>query len=131
MLEQIETIIGSSLVYAYMNQSDFEADVFSGNRDDYVSEAVLEFLKETADFRVIERSALDKGDVDQTEFVSVALPESADNYSDEELISEVKEKMTDGQRDVQKYQLRDGDDAPTVVEIWRHGSGYSAFALAE
>lgn len=113
-----------------MNQSEFEREVFSGSKNDAVSEEALAFLKENADFRVIDKSALNKSDFRQTEFISIALPESGDNYSDAELISEVKEKMTDGQRDIQKYQFRDGSDAPTVVEIWRHGSGYSAFALA-
>lgn len=114
-----------------MDRKDFEDAVLTGGRTDYVSDEALEFLIKTAQFRVIERSALEKGDVEQTEFVSIALPESADNYSDEELIEKVKETVQDGGTDTQMYQMRDDGKAPNVVEVWRHGSGFSAFALYE
>lgn len=114
-----------------MDRSDFEHDVLSGGKNDYVGDDVLSFFKDTADFRVVDRSALEKGDVKQTEFISVALPESGDNFSDADLIEKVKEAMVDGSRDIQKYQMRDGDKAPNTVEVWRHGSGFSAFAFYE
>lgn len=131
MFERSEIIISLGVNRSYMDRSDFEHEVLSGDKNDYVGDDVLSFFKDTADFRVIERSALEKSAVDQTEFISVALAESVDNFSDSELIEKVKEAMTDGSRDVQKYQMRDGGNAPTTVEIWRHGSGFSAFALYE
>lgn len=112
-----------------MNQTDFEDEVFSGTRSDYVSTEALEYFRNMADYRVIDKSAMD--DADQDKLVSVSLPKSGDNFSDAELISKVQDKLGSGNQDIQKYQLRDGNDTPTVVEIWRHGNGYSAYALAE
>lgn len=114
-----------------MDRTEFEAEVLNGSRTEYVSDDALEFLVASAEFRVIDRSAMEKDEISQTEFVSIALPESADNYSDEDLIGRVKDTVSRGGTDTQKYQMRDDGDAPTVIEIWRHGNGYSAFALAE
>lgn len=131
MFERSEIIISLGVNSSYMDKSDFEHEVLSGGKNEYVGDDVLSFFKDTAEFRVIERSALEKGDVEQTEFISVALPESGSNFSDDDLVDKVKEAMTDGARDVQNYQMRDGGQAPNTIEIWRHGSGFSAFALCE
>lgn len=115
-----------------MDRKEFVNKVLTGNRDDYVSDEVLEFFEDTASFRVEDKSALEKDEISQTEFVSVAFLESADNFSDEELIDRVRNKLTgENSSDIQKYQLRDGGRAPNTVSIWRHGNGYSAFALHE
>lgn len=114
-----------------MDRTEFEDEVLSGSRTAYISDEALEYLVESVEFRVINRSAMEKDEISQTEFVSIALPESADNYSDDDLISRVKDTVARGGTDTQKYQMRDAGDAPTVIEIWRHGNGYSAFALAE
>lgn len=114
-----------------MDWNTFEERVFSGGRDEYVADEIASFFAREAEYRVIDSSALVKSEFGQTEFVSVSLPESADNYTDEELIEKVREAVLDGGHDIQKYQFRDGADAPRVVEVWRHGSGYSAFALAQ
>lgn len=112
-----------------MDRQAFEDYVLSGSRDEYVSDDALAYFRENAEFRVIHRSALEKGEIEQRPFVSVALPESTDNWSDGEVLDEVKEKMVDGMRDVQKCNLRDDGGVANTVEIWIHGSGYSAFAL--
>lgn len=112
-----------------MDQNSFENEVFSGAESDYVNQDVLEYLRDSADYRVVDRSATD--DADQHKLISVSLPTSGDNFSDSELISKVQEKLGSGTQDIQNYQLRDGNEAPTVIEIWRHGSGFSAYALSE
>lgn len=112
-----------------MDQNSFKEEVFSETRADYVSQDALEYFRDAANYRVIDRSGMD--DADQDKLISVSLPTSGDNFSDSELISKVQEKLGSGTQDIQKYQLRDGNDAPTVIEIWRHGNGYSAYALAE
>ena len=114
-----------------MDTSEYESQIVNGNRTDAVSQDVIEYLLETADFRVVERSALEKSDIDQSEFLSIALPSSND-YSEDQLIQIVKTKMESGEiSDGQKFQFRHDGNVPTVVEIWKHGHGYSAFALSE
>jgi len=114
-----------------MNENDFKNAILNGSQTDYVSDEALEFFRDSASFRVIDKSALEKDDVEQTEFISVALAESGDNFSDSQLVEKVKQTMCDGSRDIQKHQLRHSDSIPNTIEIWRHGNGYSAFAFAE
>lgn len=111
-----------------MNVTEFEEHVLSGDRTEYVDVDAIHYLRDTASFRVIDKSAMDKNQIDQTEFVSVST--SGESYSDGELIDRVKDAM-ESTADIQKYQFRHGDDPVSHIEIWRHGSGYSAFALAE
>lgn len=113
-----------------MNRDEFESEVLSGTRADYVSDEAKEFFVETADFRVIDKSAMEKDQIDQTECVSVALPTSGSSVSDEDLIIRVHEALTTTS-DTQKYQLRHNGGVANTIEIWRHGSGFSAFALNE
>ena len=112
-----------------MKEDEFRSHILDGPKDEYVSEEALEYLRELVEYTVIERSAMEKDQIEQTECISVALSGFIDNYTDADLIDLVKEKLCDGNRDIQKYQLRDGEKIPTQIEIWRHGSGYSAFAL--
>lgn len=68
-------------------------------------------------------------DIDQHELISVTLPHSGDEYTDEELINRVRESLMNEGRDIQKYQVRIGDnEVPNSITIWRHGYEYSAFA---
>lgn len=114
-----------------MDWTEFDEVVFGGSRMSYMTDSALEFFAESAEYRVVDRSALEKSEIEQTGCVDVSLPESADNYTDEELIEKVRNALQDGQRDIQRYQFQDGNDAPRVIEIWRHGSGYTAFVLDE
>lgn len=109
-----------------MDRSSFEKHVLSGDRTDYVEENAIHYLRDTAEFRVIDKSALD--DFNQEPFVSIST--TGTSYSDTELISAVKEKMGIG-ADIQKYEFRHDNEPVNVIEIWRHSSGYSAFALSE
>lgn len=112
-----------------MDRQSFEDYVLSGSGDEYVSDEALAYFRENAEFRVIHRSALEKEGVEQRPLVSVALPESTDNWSDGEVLDEVKEKLGDGMRDIQKGNLRHEGAVANTIVIWIHGSGYSAFAL--
>jgi hypothetical protein len=124
-----------------MDRQSFEEYVLRGDTDEYVSEEALAYLRENAEFRVIHRSALEKEGVEQRPLVSVALPESTDNWSDGEFLDAVKEKLGDGMRgdaameeanfinDIQKGNLRHQGEVANTIVIWIHGSGYSAFAL--
>lgn len=111
-----------------MDNSEFREHVLNGDRTEYVKEDAIQYLRDNASFRVINKSALEKDEISQTEFVSIST--TGTSYTDDELIKAVKEKMGIG-ADIQKFEFRHNKSAPTVIEIWRHGSGYSAFALSE
>lgn len=113
-----------------MNKKDFEKAVLNGDRTDYVNEDVLEYMATQLDFRMVDKSAMEKEDVDQSACISVSLPQDTSDMLGQELEKRVKESLVDGSRDIQFYQVRHNGKAPTVIEVWRHGSGYSAFALS-
>lgn len=112
-----------------MNREEFETEILTGDKNDYVSTEALEFFSNTANFNVINRSALEKDSIPQTEFISIALPRSGVSFSDDELITQVRTMLLDNSRDIQKHQFRYRGYAPESIEIWRHGNGFSAFAL--
>jgi hypothetical protein len=112
-----------------MDKTEFESVVINGDRTDYVSDEVLEYMATELDFRTIDRSAMKKEDIDQSACISVSLPQDTSDMLGKELEKRVKESLVDGSRDIQFYQVRHNGKAPTVIEVWRHGSGYSAFAL--
>lgn len=107
---------------------NLEQKIFEGKFDDYVSDDVMETLLEKCEFEVVDKSAMEKDDINQESFINVSLPTS-NNLSDEELISRVKESVRKGNTDTQKLQLRHDGKAPNKIQIWRHSNGYSAFAL--
>lgn len=113
-----------------MNHSEFQTHILEGDKNDYVDKEALVYLKESAEYRVIDRSALESDQIDQTKFVNVST--AGQTYTDRELIKNVKEVLSTGHSsDIQKYQLRHDGKAVNVIEIWRHGSGYSAFGFHE
>lgn len=115
-----------------MDFSKYEDEVLSGPSDEYVNSIVLEFIKNDVDFEVIDRSAMDLSDVNQDTLIRVVFTEHAENYSDEKLIDMTRERLVDGQRDIQKYQLRTEEgEAINKLQVWRHRSGYSVLGIRE
>ena len=105
---------------------EFKKYIMSGNKDDYVSNEALSYLKRNAKYYVVNKSALDASGENMSKIISIST--SGQEYDDGELIENVQEKLTDGMRDIQKRDLIFDDNTPTKIAIWRHGSGYSAFA---
>lgn len=122
-----------------MDKNEFEDYITSGARDEYVDEEALQYVVTNFEFdsNVEEVSALNVDDeVNQDRIVSVSLPSSSDKYSDQELVEMVREAIdpSDTGRgpvggDIQKYQLRHNHGAARKIKVYRHGNGYSAFAL--
>ena len=104
---------------------EFKKYIMSGNKDDYVSNEALSYLKQNATYYV-NKSALDKSNENMSKIISIST--TGQEYDDRELIENVQEKLTDGMRDIQKRDLIFDNNVPTKIAIWRHGSGYSAFA---
>ena len=110
-----------------MDTESFKNHIYGGSDTDYVSTDALQFLSDSASYTIVERSALEKQNVDSTECISISTTGTVPKG--QELITRIKELLEDGQRDIQKYQLRCDGKIPNTIEIWRHGSGYSAFAV--
>lgn len=106
--------------------SEFRNHIMSGNKDDNVSNEALSYFKNNATYSVIDKRATADKHKNQSKIINVSL--TGQEYSDDELEERVKRKLTDGKRDIQKRDLMFGNKIPTKIEIWRHGSGYSAFA---
>ena len=112
-----------------ITREQFVDEISSGERTEYVEDELLEWFAENANYEVIERSALEASDFSQNAFYSIS--NSFTKLSeDEELIEKVKSALADGQRDIQKYQLRHGSNIPTKIQIWRSDYGFNAFAIA-
>lgn len=115
-----------------MDFKQFKTHINECDDDDYISTQALEFFFEQCDknnnYKIITKSALEKDERKEKEFVSVATVGSVEDMSDRKLIKKVKDSALNG--DVQKYQFGKYG-IPNKVEIWIHGSGYSAFAVSE
>lgn len=114
----------------YMNQSEFESHIYSGNRTESVDNNALDyFVKDVAEkrnFEVVELSAMEK-DYPLLVNISTNVPDPRNSFDDDYLINDIKERITSGYSDIQKYQLRlDNGDVPDKILIMIHGSGYSA-----
>lgn len=113
-----------------MNQSEFESHIYSGNRTESVDNNALDyFVKDVAEkrnFEVVELSAMEK-DYPLLVNISTNVPDPRNSFDDDYLINDIKERITSGYSDIQKYQLRlDNGDVPDKILIMIHGSGYSA-----
>lgn len=113
-----------------ITREQFVDEISSGERTEYVEDELLEWFAEQADYEVVERSALEASDFSQDAFYSVS-NSFAKLDTDDELVEKVKSALTDGQRDIQKYQLRHKGEIPTKVQIWRSAYGFNAFAIVE
>ena len=72
-----------------ISRDQFVDEIESGDRTDYVEDELLEWLGETADYEVIDRSATDKSDFSQDGLISVTTP-NALLAEDKELVLEVQ-----------------------------------------
>lgn len=114
-----------------MTPNEFESRVKDGGRNEYVDEELLKYIATELHFRMVDKPATEKDEIDQSELVSVSLPKDTSDMLGKEIEERVKDHLLDGSRDIQFYQLRHNGETPTVIECWRHGSGYSAFALSQ
>ena len=111
-----------------MDIERFNSLVRDADEYDYVPKRALRFLADGVDFEVIDRSALEKEDINQRPLVSRAT--TGDQPTKGEAIDLVREILHTERTDIQFYQLMHDGEPADYVQIWRHKYGYSAFALS-
>lgn len=110
-----------------MDQDEFRDHVLSGQRDDYVSERALEYL---SGLPVSVRESEGMGDPARGTghtLISISLSGSND-FSEDELEARVRDRLVDGNRDIRKLNVTDGDDVATGILIISADYGYEAVA---
>lgn len=109
-----------------VSKDQFEEEVLSGERTDYVEDELLEFLADAGSFEVKQSTeVMNLGE--KQPIVNITTPGSMENLSDTTLIENVKDKLSSGGTDIQKYQLRVNNSAPLHVVVVRQNYGYRAF----
>lgn len=114
-----------------MDWEAFDAAIFSGHGGELVCEEVLEFFVKNASCRVVKRDASTRDTVLQEPCVRSAFVEHSSQYDDEQLLEIARSELADAYPYVHKSQFRDKGRSVRVLEVWRHGYGFSVFARNE